>query len=62
MTTNLDEWLKTVPVLALKAFAEDMPGVRETRRPQVEEYVLTNPEARDRATRSMEIEKEALGD
>ena len=60
--TNLDEWLKTVPVLALKAFAEDMPGVRETRRNRVEEFVLTNPEARERATRSMEIERKVLGD
>jgi len=52
---ELDEWLKTVHVLALKAFAYEMPGVHDTKRSQVEQFILSNPVARDMALRSKAI-------
>lgn len=57
---TLEEWLETVPVIALRAFADGLTGVHEAKRAKLTPFILTNTEARDLATRSMMIEKNAL--
>ena len=58
--TTLEDWIKTVPVPALKAFAQDMPGSETAKRAKVEAFVLSDPESRAVAEESMAIAQEAL--
>jgi hypothetical protein len=58
---TLEGWIKTVPVLALKELAVDLPGGVETaKRAKLEEHILTHVESRALAEESMRIEQEAL--
>lgn len=52
---TLEEWLDTVPGMALRKFAEDMPHIREQPLASVRQYVLTDPVARDLAERSKAV-------
>lgn len=58
---NLEEWIKTVPVIALKELAVDLPGGVETaKRAKLEQHILTHVESRALAEESLRIETEAL--
>ena len=57
---ELDEWLDSVPVLALRAFAEDMPGAHSARRERLVAFVLEDGRAREVALASKSIEDKAL--
>lgn len=59
---DLETWLWQVPVLALKAFAEEMPQVRTTPKEKVVPWILANPTARDQAMRSKQIEERVLNE
>lgn len=41
---TLREWARYVPVLALKALADGMPGVTEAPRARVVDWLVANPE------------------
>lgn len=58
---DLENWLrKTVPVLALRAFAEDMPGVHDAKKADMIEFILRHKPSKKLAERSLAIEQAAL--
>lgn len=62
---ELEEWLKSIGVDAVKGFcgSDDKPGsarMHGKSKAQAIRFVLTDPDARWKATESMRIEHEAL--
>jgi hypothetical protein len=57
---NLEEWLNQTPVLALKAMADDMPGVHDASKKRVITFILNDRQAKLRAMASKRIEEKVL--
>lgn len=57
---DLEEWLAGVNLPPLREFADEMPGVHEAPRKKCVAFILADPQARERAERSMRIERAAL--
>lgn len=57
---DLETWITNKPVLALKALAEDMPGVHNASKKRVVAFLLADDDARARVEESRRIEEEAL--
>lgn len=58
---TLEDWLKTVPVLPLRAFAADLPNAHDAKRQKCVDFILSDPDARAMAEESMRIEVTSLG-
>ena len=43
---DLRDWALKAPALAMKALADDMPGVREAKKPQVVEWLMQHERER----------------
>lgn len=52
---KIEEWLPTVGALALKALAGDRTEFHGASKKKVIEFILNDPEARERAEESMRI-------